>query len=479
MTSRPTPEPRAKLLGPVRLWMGPREVTLGSPLPRAVLAMLAMRSTTVVSREELINGVWGEYPPATVEGSLYTYISSLRKALEPDRGRREASGLLVSEGAGYRLLLPPGNLDVVEFERLRDHAQHRLADGDVAAAQRYLHDALGLWQGEALSGVTGPYAQAQRNRLGELRLVARELSSEAALANGQHATAVADIAALVHEQPIRERPRWLLMLALYRCGRQAEALTAYREARQVLIDELGVEPSRQLRDLHERILANDPTLMLAGAPAVPVQTARVPTPTTPPPVPALLGRDAEMDALRAAVTDVSAGRGRTVWIEGELGIGKSALLAAGLEHAEWAGCQVAHAVADTLGQRFPLRAMLDCLDVTPLSTDPRRVALAHELRDTEASQSIVGGGNSIFSAIDRMVALVEELCADGPIAVGLDDVQWADESSLEVWHRLCLLTAKLPLLLIGATRPAHQRPRWTSCAATRRPLAARCCGWRR
>jgi tetratricopeptide (TPR) repeat protein len=115
-------------------------------------------------------------------------------------------------------------------------------------------------------------------------------------------------------------------------------------------------------------------------------------------------------------------------------------------------------VADTLGQRFPLRAMLDCLDVTPQSTDPRRVALAQSLREGEASQSIVGGGNSIFSTIDRLVALVEELAADGPLAVGLDDVQWADESSLEVWHRLCQLTAKLPLLLIGVTRPAHQRP---------------------
>ncbi|GAA3438090.1 BTAD domain-containing putative transcriptional regulator [Kutzneria kofuensis] len=460
MTSQPTPELRAKLLGPVRLWVGTREVTLGSPLPRAVIAMLAMRTSTVVSREELIDGVWGENPPATVEGSLYTYISSLRKALEPDRGRRESSGLLPSEGAGYRLLLAPTNLDVVEFNLLRDRAEHQLAAGDAAAALRSIDEGLALWQGEAFSGVTGPYAQSQRNRLGELRVVARELRSEAALANGQHTTAVADIAALVHEYPIRERPRSLLMLALYRCGRQAEALTAFREARQVLIDELGVEPGPQLQELHERILANDPTLLLDAAPPIPVQAVpiRMPTPTTPPPTPSLVGRDVEMDALRAAVTEVSAGRGQTVWIEGELGIGKSALLAAGLAYAEWAGCSVSHAVADTLGQRFPLRAMLDCLDVTPQSTDPRRVALAHALRDSEANQSIVGGGNSIFSTIDRLVALVEELCADGPLAVGLDDVQWADESSLEVWHRLCLLTAKLPLLLIGATRPAHQRP---------------------
>ena len=453
MTSQPTPELRAKLLGPVRLWAGTREVTLGSPLPRAVIAMLALRTSTVVSREELIDGVWGENPPATVEGSLYTYISSLRKALEPDRARRESSGLLVSAGAGYRLLLQPPNLDVVEFERLRDQAEHQLANGDPHTALRSLDEALALWQGEALSGVTGPYAQAQRSRLGELRVVARELRSEAALATGQHTTAVADIAALVHEHPIRERARSLLMLALYRCGRQAEALTAFRDARQVLIDELGVEPGRPLQELHERILANDPTLLLD---AMPAQTSRAPT--TPPPTPTLVGRDAEMDTLRAAVAEVSAGRGQAVWIEGEMGIGKSALLAAGLAHAEWAGCQVLHAVADTLGQRFPLRAMLDCLDVTPQSTDPRRVALAQSLREGEASQSIVGGGNSIFSTIDRLVALVEELAAEGPLAVGLDDVQWADESSLEVWHRLCQLTAKLPLLLVGATRPAHQRP---------------------
>ncbi|MFI9382383.1 BTAD domain-containing putative transcriptional regulator [Kutzneria sp. NPDC052558] len=455
MTSQPTPELRAKLLGPVRLWAGTREVTLGSPLPRAVIAMLAMRTSTVVSREELIDGVWGENPPATVEGSLYTYVSSLRKALEPDRGRRDSSGLLASEGAGYRLQLAPDNLDVVRFDRLRQRSENQLAGGDPAGALRSVDEALSLWQGEALSGVTGPYALAQRSRLAELRVVARELRSEAALATGQHTTAVADIAALVHEYPIRERPRSLLMLALYRCGRQAEALAAFRDARQVLIDELGVEPGRELQELHERILANDPSLQLDDAPAISV---RVPTPTTPPPTPALVGRDAEMDTLRTAVAEVSAGRGRTVWIEGEMGIGKSALLAAGLAHAQWAGCQVLHAVADTLGQRFPLRAMLDCLDVTPQSTDPRRVALAHSLREGEASQSIVGGGNSIFSTIDRLVALVEELCAGGPLAVGLDDVQWADESSLEVWHRLCQLTDKLPLLLVGVTRPAHQRP---------------------
>src|SRR5215468_9289442 len=148
---------RVQLLGPVRAWRGNREVALGSSRPRAVFAMLAMRAGAVVRREELVAGVWGEEAPATAHGSLHTYVSALRKALEPERERGGAS-LLESARSGYRLRLDPQRSDVAEFDRLREQARRQLDGGDPGGAVRTLDRALELWRGEALSGVRGPFA---------------------------------------------------------------------------------------------------------------------------------------------------------------------------------------------------------------------------------------------------------------------------------------------------------------------------------
>lgn len=440
-------ELRVELLGPVRAWSGGREVALGSARPRAVFAMLATRQNSVVSREELIDGVWGEGAPATAAGSLHTYISSLRKSLEPERARGVAPRLLTSAGSGYRLSVDRDRVDVAEFTRLRGQAERLLTASDAHGALRVLDEALGLWQGEALSGVSGPFAEAERVRLGELRAVTVELRAEAGLAAGRHAELVAELVTLVHEQPLRERPRELLMLALHRSGRTAEALAAYRDARQVLVTELGIEPSPALRRLHDQILAGE-TTQSPVPPARPV-ASRV--------MPALVGRAAEMDVVRTLVAGVAAGRGRCLWVEGEMGIGKSALVAAVLAQAERAGCQVAHAAADELGQRFPLRLVLDGLDVDVESTDPRRAAVAVALHD-RPGQPIVANGDPVVGAIDQLVTLVKALCADGPLVLALDDLHWADEASMLVWHRLAAETARRPLLLVGATRPVAHRP---------------------
>src|SRR5262249_36912747 len=241
---------RVELLGPVRAWLGDREIALGSSRPRAVFAMLALRAGAVVRREELIAGVWGGGARATAHGSLHTYVSALRKALGPDRERGRAS-LLESVRSGYRLRLGPDRSDVAEFDRLREQARQQLEGGDPGGTMRTLDAALELCRGEPLSGLTGPFAPAQRPRLIEGRAAAREQRAEAGLAAGLPAEVVAELAALVGEAPLRERPRELLMLALHRSGRSAEALEAFREARRVLVAELGVEPGPGLRGVHE------------------------------------------------------------------------------------------------------------------------------------------------------------------------------------------------------------------------------------
>ncbi|WP_243866275.1 BTAD domain-containing putative transcriptional regulator [Actinophytocola oryzae] len=419
-------------------------MSLGSSRPRAVFAMLATRPNSVVSRSELIDGVWGDGAPATAAGSLHTYISTLRKSLEPGRARGAAPTLLTSVGSGYRLGVERTHVDVAEFARLRVHAERMLADKDPFTALRIANDALSLWQGEALSGLGGPFAEAERVRLGELRAATTELRAEAGIAAGRHAEMVAELATLVREHPMRERPRELLMLAMHRCGRNAEALAVYRETRQMLIDELGIEPSPSLRRLHEQILAGQDQLSPVPAPRPDTRVA-----------PALVGRQAELDVVSSLVDGVASGLGHCLWVEGEMGIGKSALVGAALARAE-STCQIAHAAADELGQRFPLRLVLDALDVDVDSPDPRRAELAATLHD-RPGQAILANGDPVIGAIDEVVAFVKALCADGPLVLALDDLHWADEASMVVWHRLAAETARRPLLLVGATRPVPQR----------------------
>ncbi|GAA0560290.1 DNA-binding SARP family transcriptional activator [Saccharopolyspora erythraea NRRL 2338] len=443
---------RVELLGPPRAWSGENEVTLGPARQRAVFTVLAMRANRVVSRHELVDALWGESPPASAEGSVYTYVSGLRRALEPQRSRRSTDGLLTSHPAGYTLRLPDESLDVRVFDRLREEGGQRLARGDHQGALEALDGALKLWRGEVLSGVPGPFAELQRQRLSDLRLATAERRAAAALALGSHAEVAAELAELVHEFPLRESLRVLLMTALYRGGRHAEALEVFRDARRVLVEELGIEPGPELSRMHEQVLANDPALdpapvskpspRTALLSVVPAQVAR-----------ALqrgesryVGRKAEAAQLGELVSEVLAGRGRSVWIEGEPGIGKSELLTFALADAGRRGCQLAWAVADELSQRFPLQVMTECLGIDAKAPDPRRARLAATLHSESSAEPV-----------DQLLELVDELCATAPLMLVIDDLQWADEASVMVWHRLCAATRQLPLLLVAASRPAPER----------------------
>ena len=515
-----------QLLGPVRAWRAGAAVDVGAARRRAVFAVLAVRAGQAVSRDELIGGVWGDSPPATAGASLYTYVSGLRRAFEPQRSKRSAAEVIVSTGGGYSLRVDPDCLDVHRFERHRSRAQ-ALAGEHPARALAELDRALALWRGDALHDVPGPFAEAQRARLLELRLATVERRAELALALGRHADVVAGLADLAAEHPVREGLHALLVTALHRAGRRAEALAVYRDAHRALVDGLGIEPGSALRRAHREVLGADaagvgrvdrrapddsapeadhpdwwaPDDSAAGDDALgwwgsddsataadhpgwwaaddsapeggeqdwwapdggataadhpdrwvlgdgTAADRRAPRAAPAATGPAFVGREREVALLRAAVADVAAGRGRCVWLEGEPGSGKTALLTAGLAGAADLGCRVARVAVDELGARCPLPPARD-------GADP-----------VTGRQPAAEGSPADLSEAGRLVELVVGRSAGGPLVLVLDGLQWADEDSVAAWADLA--ARRLPLLLVAAARPA---PRRADVARARRAFA--------
>jgi YVTN family beta-propeller protein len=242
-----------RVLGPLEVRDGERSLPRAGAKQRALLALLLVNANRVLSRDRLIDELWGEQPPDTAVQSLHVYVSRLRKLLPPDT--------LLTRPPGYLLEIEPDELDLRRFERLLAEGRAALAAGDPERAAQLLHEALALWRGPALAEFAfEPFAQAEIGRLEDLRLAAVEERIQADLALGRHADLIGELEALIAENPHRERLRGQLMLALYRSGRQAEALEAYRDARRALVDELGIEPSEQLQQLEKQILIHHDTL---------------------------------------------------------------------------------------------------------------------------------------------------------------------------------------------------------------------------
>ena len=243
-----------RILGPLEAHRNGAEVSTGGPKQRALLALLLLHANETVSRAALVDGLWGERPPETAAKALQVYVSQLRRSL----GRE----LVVTRPGGYQLAIAPDALDLFRFERLVGEA--RAAAPAPAAAK--LREALALWRGRPLADLAeAPFAQTETRRLEELRLAAADEWTDAELALGRESELIPELERAVAHNPLRERPRAQLMLALYRCGRQAEALECYQTGRRALIDELGVEPGRALRDLHQAILRQDAELHVPPA----------------------------------------------------------------------------------------------------------------------------------------------------------------------------------------------------------------------
>ncbi|GGS05207.1 regulatory protein AfsR [Streptomyces aureoverticillatus] len=250
---------RFSVLGPVRAWLGAEQLPTGSPQQRALLAALLLRDGRTATASELIDAIWGEESPSQALAAIRTYASRLRKVLPP--------GALVSESGGYAVRAAEGALDLAEAETLWSAAERARGLGDLCQARSLVNKALSLWDGEPLANVPGPYADTQRTRLEEWRLQLLEARLDMDLEQGCHAESVSELTALTAAHPLRERLRELLMLALYRSGRQAEALAVYADTRRLLADELGVDPRPGLQELQQRILQADPALAEPSSPA--------------------------------------------------------------------------------------------------------------------------------------------------------------------------------------------------------------------
>jgi YVTN family beta-propeller protein len=251
-----------RILGPLEVLEDGRPVTLQGTKPRALLAVLLLHANEVVPTGELIDALWGERPPGTVAKVLQTYVSQLRKALSGN------GCSLVTRPGAYVLEIPPGALDLTRFEELAGDGRVALSEGRPGAAAAAFRDALALWRGPALAEFRNePFATHELRRLEEARLAAVEDRIEADLACGLGRELVAELEGVVAEHPLRERPRGQLMLALYRAGRQADALAVYREGRRALIEELGLDPGPDLQRLEKAILVQDASLDPPPAPA--------------------------------------------------------------------------------------------------------------------------------------------------------------------------------------------------------------------
>jgi DNA-binding SARP family transcriptional activator len=248
-----------RILGPLEVWDGGSQVSLGGPKPRALLTVLLLSPNEVISTDRLIDDVWGGDSLESAAAALRVNVSRLRKALPQD--------VLTTRSPGYVLRVEPDELDLHRFERLVDEGRSLRERGLAADASERLRDALSLWRGAPLADFAyESFAQAAIARLEEIRLAAVELRIDADLALGRHDALVGELEALVAEHPLRERLQSHLMRALYLSGRQAEALEAYKAARRALVDELGIEPSAALQELERAILRHDPSLAVEAPP---------------------------------------------------------------------------------------------------------------------------------------------------------------------------------------------------------------------
>lgn len=307
-----TPGSRFAVLGPIRAWRGPEPLPSGTPQQRALLAVLLLRDGRTATAPELIDAIWGEDPPQQALATIRTYASRLRKILDP--------GLLVSDAGGYAIRLPhPEALDLgIARAVAADAEAARNEKGDRALARTLLARALNLWDGEPLAGVPGPHAETERTRLAEWRLQLLETRLDLDLELGHHAEAVSELTALTAAHPLRERLRELLMLALYRSGRQAEALAVYADTRRLLADELGVDPRPELSELQQRILRADAELARAEDPAPAAAPVHVRPAQLPATVADFTGRASFVNELGAIL---SGAEGQVMAVSALAGIG--------------------------------------------------------------------------------------------------------------------------------------------------------------
>ena len=477
------------VLGPFEVLLDGRSLDLGPRKQRAVLAALTIEPNRVVSLDRLIDELWGEEPPAQAIGTLQAYVSNLRRVLEPGRTPREPPKILVTQSPGYVLRVPEGTLDSARFEALAARGRALLAE-DPSAARPLLDEALALWRGSALADFAfESFAQSEAARLDELRLVAQEDRIQADLDLGAHDAAVPQLEAAVSANPLRERLTGMLMLALYRAGRQADALGAYQSARNTLVEELGIDPSPSLRRLEADILAQAPSLdwRSPGGETVAAPEPRVAHAPEPPEPSRLnesfgesaapgaempmVGRRKELERLVAGLDRAAAGRGGAVLVQGEPGIGKTRLvqelLARAAERAipwAWGGSIEGGGTPAYWPWVEVIRSLFTRSDIAP----PAQGAGMSELAQVVPEIQSLTGPTEVPAALDpetarlrlfeAMTGILAGASTMKPLVVVLDDLQWADAASFQLLSYLAPKLRESHLLLVGTYRPAEIGP---------------------
>jgi DNA-binding SARP family transcriptional activator len=433
-----------RILGPLEVIFDGKALDLGGPKQRAVLALLLLDANRVVSTDRLIEALWDETPPETAHKALQVYVSKLRKLLGRER--------LETKAPGYRLRVAPDELDLTRFQLLQQEGKPR--------------EALSLWRGPPLAELAYErFAQPEIERLAELRLSCLEERNERDLARGRHAEVIGELEALVREHPLRERLYGQLMLALYRAGRQAEALEAYRAIRGALVEQLGIDPRRELRDLHQAILRQDPSLdVVSGADgAAEAEEKRG----------AFVGREEELGELLRGLGDAFAGHGRVFLLEGEPGIGKSRLADELVRVARSRGATVLVGRSWEAGGApafWPwvqaLRSYVRAADVEALRAELGTGAgeLAQILPDlrelfTDLPQPVaLESEGARFRLFDAVAEFLRNASKRRPIVLFLDDLHAADAPSLLLLQFLARVLASTGMVVVGAYRDVDPIP---------------------
>jgi predicted ATPase/DNA-binding SARP family transcriptional activator len=413
-----------RILGPLEVDEPGRAIPLVGGRQRALLAMLLLHANEPVSTDALIDELWGEHAPASPRKGLQIQVSRLRKALG-DRSTR-----VVTRPNGYLLHVEPGELDLDQCERLADQGREALATNDPRRAAELLREALALWRGPPLADFAyEAFAQSEIGRLEELRLALLEDRIEADLGCGRHADLVGELDALVAEHPLRERLRRQLVLALYRSGRQAEALEAYRAARATLDEELGLEPTPALRELEQAILTHDAGLVAPAAPGP--SLSRLPIPPT-----RTIGRDEDRRAIAQLLLRDDH---RLVTLTGPGGVGKTRLaldVARALEPQYADGAWLVSLAATAEGEHVA-SALAQALEVTPASGESPKAAA---VRFLGPKRGILVLDN--FEHLLSAAPLVSDLLAASP---GLRVLATSREAlQLQAEHRYAVIPLQVP-----------------------------------
>jgi DNA-binding SARP family transcriptional activator len=453
-----------RILGPIEVFDGERPLALGGARQRALLGMLLLHAGEVVSSDRLIEELWPGERGEDASGALQVAVSRLRKSLQPARAAGTASRLLVTRPPGYGLLAAPESIDAKRFEALAERGRRALARAAPREARDLLDEALALWRGAPLADLAyESFCQAEIGRLEELRLAVLEDWFAAGLELGEHAELVGRLHALVREQPLRERPWAQLMLALYRSGRQAEALDAYAEARRALVEELGIEPSREVRELHQAILEQDPGLDLPTTPE----------PTVAPPGDVFVGRELELAELVGGLDGVFGGSGRLFLLAGEPGIGKSRLAEELIRDATRRGAGVLVGRCWEAGGAPAYWPWVQALRAHIRESDDSTLGAQLGARAAELAQIVpelhgrfpdlpeplgLESEAARFRLFDATVEFLRNATASRPILLVLDDLHAADVPSLLLLRFLARELGSMRVLLVAAYRNVDPIP---------------------